>query len=102
MDRKTRRPLTVAEARTNLQRLMQRSAVNQGMHLVRRAPGQAMFLAFLTGIAFSLSAPLQNLVREIVVSWFTAGRVSPNRHRPAATGPVATLHASRTRRRSVV
>ena len=103
MDRKTHRPLTVAEARANLHHLMQRSALEQGRQLVQRAPGQAMLLAFLAGLAFSLSTPLQNLVREIALSWLAAGRTSPNPNRstPPTTRPEITK-SSRTKRRSAM
>ena len=77
MDGKTRRPLTVAEARANLQRLRHRPWLGQGVHWVRRAPGQAMFLAFLAGLALAISAPLQMLVRELLAGWLLGGRPPP-------------------------
>lgn len=79
MDGKTRRPLTVAEARANLQRLRHRPLLDQGMHWLRRAPGQTMFLAFLAGLAFAVSAPLQNLVRDLMASWLLGARTPPRR-----------------------
>lgn len=83
MVREASRPLTVAEARANLRRAMQPPALSGGLQLIRRAPGQAMFLAFLAGLALALSTPLQNLVKDILLGWL-------GRSRPAPPRPVST------------
>ena len=77
MDRVEDRPLTLAEAKARLREAAAHDPVAEG---VRADPVAALLVALDLGLLAGGSRPLGDLVMDLALRWFGAGKDQPPRH----------------------